>query len=228
MPRLPRTLERLAVGLAKLAGSAIWRSAMYRTTTYVAVAAAVFLSADIATVQAEEAQQGSEVGCEVPTFFVRDVTALNPNTATCLVCRYGTRPVVMVCSRQMDRQTRQLVEAIDRVVDGHRADGLRGFGMFLAEKPGEVQPQLMSLSRRHGVTIPLTIPIEHTTGPRALNLPQDAATTVIFYSHRKVVARFLFQQGDLTAPQIEHLGEVAKVLARGSREFPTQPAVASK
>ena len=99
---------------------------------------------------------------EVPSFYVREVTTERPNLATCLVCRYGNRPVVLVCVRKLDAAGEQVIAAVDRAVDEGRGLGLESFAIFLSPKPAEVQPKLMSLVRQRGVTMPLTIPVGGT------------------------------------------------------------------
>src|SRR5688572_9420682 len=47
---------------------------------------------------------GCQIGAEIPYFYVREVTTERPNLATCLVCRYGSPPVVMLCVCKLDPQ----------------------------------------------------------------------------------------------------------------------------
>ncbi len=143
-----------------------------------------------------------ELGAEVPSFFVREVTTERPNLATCLVCRYGNRPVVLVCVRKLDSATETLIEAIDRAVDQNRGVGLKGFAIFLAEKPADVQPRLMALVRQRGVTMPLTFPIE-SDGPKVLRPPPDASVAVLCYSQRRIVAAHVLLPGEIDAAGIE-------------------------
>src|SRR5207247_8501222 len=70
---------------------------------------------------------GCQVGSEMPSFYVREITGSHPNLAVCLVCKNGERPVVMISVRKLDQQVERLIEALDRIVDSHRAQWLRGF-----------------------------------------------------------------------------------------------------
>jgi hypothetical protein len=153
---------------------------------------------------AERMPAACEVGAEVPSFFVREVTGERPNLATCLVCRYGNRPVVLVCVRKLDAAAEKLLEAIDRAVDEGRGVGLKGFAIFLAEKPADVQPRLMALVRQRGVTLPLTMPVEND-GPKLLRPPAEAGLAVLCYTQRKVVAAHILLPGEITAGRIERV-----------------------
>jgi hypothetical protein len=145
-----------------------------------------------------------EVGVEVPSFFVREVTTERPNLATCLVCRYGNRPVVLLCVRSLDDQGEKLLAAIDRAVDAGRGVGLKGFAVFLGGKPAAVQPRLMQLARQRGIALPLTIPVEND-GPKVLRPPAEASLAVICYSQRKIVAAHVLLPNETTAARIEQI-----------------------
>lgn len=162
---------------------------------------------------AEKTPAACEVGAEVPSFFVREVASERPNLATCLVCRYGNRPVVLVCVRKLDAQAETLLEAIDQAVDEGRGIGLKGFAVFLAVKPADVQPRLMALVRQRGVTLPLTIPVE-SDGPKLLRPPADASLAVLCYVKHKVVASHVLLPGEITAARIERvLADVRELTA---------------
>lgn len=151
---------------------------------------------------------GGEVGADVPAFYVREVTGRRPDLATCLVCRYGSRPVVTICVRQIDTQAENLLAALDRTLDAHRGDGLRGFALFVSGTHADLQPQLTTLARRRKLSLPLSIPVE-TGGPSALGLNPDAATTVLFYQRKKIVARYAFAPNELTAERIQEVAAAA-------------------
>lgn len=168
---------------------------------------------------------GCEVGAEVPTFYVRDVTSRRPNLATCLVCRYGARPVVVICARGLDEQVSALIASLDHAVDAHRAHGLRGFAMFLDARSSEMQPRLTTLARRRSLTIPLVLPVE-TAGPSTWELPEDSRTTVLFYVRKRVVARQQFAADELDDEAISGLMEIAENLLAPDRE--TQAGVELK
>jgi hypothetical protein len=166
---------------------------------------------------------GCEVGAEMPAFYVRDVNGARPNLAVCLVCQNGARPVVMIAVRKIDQQVERLLQAVDRLVDSQRAEGLRGFTIFLApdaKELKELQPRLVTLARDRSLSLPLTIPVESATGPASLGLPDDLQTTVLFYVEKKIVSRHFFRADELTDGKIDQVTKDAKhMLPNGAASF---------
>ena len=162
-----------------------------------AMAMFVGMSASLAFSQAGDEWQ---VGDEVSSFYVREVTSDQPNLATCLVCRFGARPVVMVCVHKQGVHTERLIVAVDRAVDEARGQGLRGFAIFLSPEPSAVPPSLLRLTRQGKLSLPLALPVE-SNGPDNLAHPSDAAASVICYTNRKIVSRHVLP-GELTESQL--------------------------
>jgi hypothetical protein len=160
----------------------------------------------------KDALSGCAVGAEVPSFYVREVTGSRPNQAICLVCRYGSRPAVLVCARGLDDQVQDLLVKLDRVVDGERARGMRGFAIFLDAKATELQPKLFNLARREKLSLPLAFPVE-TSGPRSLELPEKGQVTVLLYRHKKIEQRFVFEADGLSDKEIQRVVEASKRFA---------------
>src|SRR4051812_14009141 len=77
-------------------------------------------------------KSGLQVGEAVPQFYVRAVTGPLKNKSVCYVCRNGDRPVIMLLARKVTPEVTKLLKEVDQLVDSHRADGLRGFGVFVA------------------------------------------------------------------------------------------------
>ena len=143
-----------------------------------------------------DATATEEMAVEGPTVYVRAATGPRPNEAVCLVCRYGARPVVMVCVRGLDDDVAELIERIDRSVDKHRADGLRGMAIFLDKDARLAQPLVAMMAWKRQLTLPLVFPVE-AGGPKALELSPDAQLTVLLYKERKVQQRLVFSAGEL-------------------------------
>jgi hypothetical protein len=174
---------------------------------------------------------GCEIGAEVPPFYVREITGDHPNLAVCLVCKNGDRPSVLISIRKTDAQVERLLAAMDRTVDAHRADGLRGFAIFLpadANHLKELPARLTTLARERHLSLPLTIPVESTTGPAALKLPDDVPTTVLFYVDKKIVARSFLKAGELTDDRTSQLIELAKSFANAAAVEATNPPKSAK
>jgi hypothetical protein len=152
-----------------------------------------------------QASDGWQVGDEVPSFYVRELTSDRPNLATCLVCRYGARPVVLVCVHRQTADSERVIVAIDRAVDRARGQGLRGFAVFLSTKTDGTPSALLKLSRQGKLSLPLALPIE-SDGPRELEHPPDANLTVLCYSNRTILSRHTLR-GEVTD------ADVAAILA---------------
>ncbi len=159
------------------------------------------------------AAAGCDIGAEVPTFYLREVVGPRPNLALCLVCRYGSRPVVLISARTFNDSVARLIEKIDRTVDAHRGQGLRGFAMFVDQDPRQVQPQLATLARQRNITLPLTIPVE-VSGPRTMDLPREADVTVLIYRARRVAQRYVLDSAELTDEAIAAVADAAVDLTR--------------
>lgn len=154
--------------------------------------------------EAPDQPRGCAVGAAVPAFYVRQVNCQRPNLVRCLVCRNGDRPVVMICTRKLDGQVADLLEAIDRSVDAHRAQGLRAFALFLDGGGEQLQQQLVTLARERELSIPLTLPVERA-GPAALGLGDEPQTIVVLYIRRKVVACHHYRATEISAEAIARL-----------------------
>ncbi len=164
-------------------------------------------------------QPDCDVGTEVPAFYVREVTGSRPNLAVCLVCKNGSRPSVLVAVRKLDAQVESLLEAVDRTVDSHRADSLRGFAIFLTREGHgvrEIQPQLMTLARERKLSLPLTVPVESATGPTGLTIPADAQATVFLYADKRIVSCRHFRAGELSREKIDDVVRDANRLIKSA------------
>ncbi len=162
---------------------------------------------------AEDAEAAEAALGEVPNFYVREVTGYRPNLAICLVCRYGARPVVLICVRDMDEQVERLIEKVDRTVDSNRGVGLRGFGVYVGSDIPNAQPNFAVLARKRKIDMPLALPVE-AGGPRSLDLSKEDRVTVLIYQEKKVVRRFAFARGKLTDKRIAEVAAAAEALVR--------------
>src|SRR5262245_41403478 len=158
---------------------------------------------------------GCAVGAEIPSFYVREANSNQPNLAVCLVCKNGDRPVIMIAARRIDAQLERLLRAVDRTIDSKRAEGLRGFALFIptdAAALKELPARLTTLAHDANLALPLTIPVESTTGPAALKLPEDVQTTVLLYRNKRVVQTFFVNSEQLSERQIEQIIDAANRL----------------
>ncbi|MSR56395.1 MAG: hypothetical protein EXS05_01820 [Planctomycetaceae bacterium] len=158
-------------------------------------------------------KSGLQVGEKVPTFYVRAITGPLKNKSVCYVCRNGDRPVAMVLVREVTPELKSLLKGIDELIDGHRAEGLRGFGVFLSGEGKELLPVVQTLGFDEKLNLPLTISAAPADGPAGQNVHPDAAVTVILYRDLKVTANFAYRAGELTAEEIKRVLAAVQTLA---------------
>ncbi len=156
---------------------------------------------------------GREIGDYVPTFYTRAVTGPLMNRSVCYVCRNGGRPVVMVFLRKFGAGVKPLLKQVDSLVDHHRAEGLRSFGVFVTEDPSEAISEVQTFSFDNKIALPLTVASDAIAEPHCQNLHAQADVTVVLYNKRRVVNRFAFREGEIQSDEIEHIARsIAKLL----------------
>jgi hypothetical protein len=160
-------------------------------------------------------KSGLQVGERIPTFYVRAITGPLQSKSVCYVCRNGDRPVVMVLVQEVTPELRKLLKGIDELVDTHRADGLRSFGVFVARDSKTLLPAVQTLAFEEKLNLPLTVSAASVDGAAGQNLSPEAAVTVILYREQKVTANFAYRTGELTAAEITRvLTEVRRLAER--------------
>lgn len=147
-------------------------------------------------------QSGPETGSTIHQFFVRAVTGPHRNRSVCYVCRYGSRPVVMVLIQQTDPKVATLLKAIDALVDDNRISGLRSFGVLVTDESARAVPVLQTLAFDEQIRMPLTAATTAIAGSGCHNLHEDAATTVILYRNQHAVKNFAFERGQINEQSI--------------------------
>jgi hypothetical protein len=160
-------------------------------------------------------KSGLQVGEKVPTFYVRAITGPLQSRSVCYVCRNGDRPVVMVLVREVTPELKKLLKGIDELVDAHRAEGLRSFGVFVARDSKALLPAVQTLAFEEKLHLPLTISAASIEGAAGQNLHPDAELTVILYRDQKVTANFAYRAGELTADEIARVLTAVGRLAEG-------------
>lgn len=158
-------------------------------------------------------KSGLQPGDRVPSFYVRAVTGPLRNKSVCYVCRNGERPVVMVLIRDVTPELRKLLKEIDGILDAHRAEGLRGFGVFTGRDGKELLPAIQTLGFEEKLNLPLTISAASGDGAAAHALHPEAVVTVILYREQKVTANFAWRAGELTEGEIDRVRTALRALA---------------
>jgi hypothetical protein len=162
---------------------------------------------------AEPLQSGLQAGERVHTFYVRAITGPLKNKSVCYVCRNGDRPVIMIFVRRITPELRKLLKKIDAEIDGHRAAGLRGFGVFLAGDGNELLPQVQTLAFEEKINLPLTIAAAPSDGSAGGTIHPDAAVTVMLYREQTVTANFAYRDEELHEPEMGRILKGIRALA---------------
>jgi len=158
---------------------------------------------------------GFEPGDAVPNFYVRAVTGPLQGKSVCYVCRNGDRPVIMVLARQMIPRLDALLRELDRLIDAHRADGLRGFGVFVGPDSRKLLPQVQTLAFENKLILPLTLAAAPAEGPGLRGLPPEVAVSVVLYRNQKVFQSFRLANEAIDDKSFESIVDAVQTLAQG-------------
>jgi hypothetical protein len=160
---------------------------------------------DTSTPPAKPIQSGPKIGSTIHQFFVRAVTGPHRNRSVCYVCRYGSRPVVMVFIQKTDPEIATLLKAIDAIVDENRVSGLRSFGVLVTDESARVVPVLQTMAFDEQIRMPLTAATTAVAGPSCHNLHPSAATTVVLYRNQQSIRNFAFAKGEINKDSLAPL-----------------------
>lgn len=169
---------------------------------------------------AEESQtpvaSGPEIGSDVTSFYVRAVTGPLAGKSVCYVCRNGDRPVAMIFLRELGDDTSRLLKQLDRLVNDHRAHGLRCFVVLLTDKSQSDSARLQTLSFDEKLEIPLTIATDASANDSTRGIAPEAAVTVVLYNRLKVAARFGYRTGECDQAACESILHATGQMVRES------------
>lgn len=169
---------------------------------------------------AGDLKSGLPVGEVPPSFDVYDVTGPHQGKYLCYRCSYGSRPVVGIFARKVDKKLAGLIERIDRQVGQHEEEQLRAFVIVLTEDPDEVEPQLLKLAEKHKLKhTPLTL-FEGVIGPEGYEISEKAETTVLMWNRNQVRAVHALGAGRLDTKRVASIVLDATKLLKQTGEQP--------
>lgn len=157
-----------------------------------------------------------ERGDAVPNFYVRAVTGPLQGKSVCYVCRNGDRPVVMILARKIIPGLGDLLRDVDQQIDAHRADGLRGFGVFIGPDSRKLLPQVQTLAFENKLNLPLTLAAAPAEGPVLRGLSDSAAVSVVLYRNQRVCETFHFADEKIDETVGRTVVEAVQALAEGN------------
>ncbi len=207
--------ESRCLGRSRIA-AAVWMMAVLAISSSVShgedTSAGSANNLKVASQALRKLESGPKTGSTIHQFFVRAVTGPHRNRSVCYVCRYGSRPVVMVLIQKPDPKIATLLKAIDAVVDDNRVSGLRCFGVLVTDESALAVPVLQTMAFDERIMMPLTAATTAIAGPSCHNLHEDAATTVILYRNQQAVKNYAFGEGAIDERSIRPLLDGVKRL----------------
>jgi hypothetical protein len=154
-------------------------------------------------------------GDAVPNFYVRAVTGPLQGKSVCYVCRNGDRPVVMILARKIIPRLGELLRAVDQQIDAHRADGLRGFGVFIGADSRQLLPQVQTLAFENKLNLPLTLAAAPAEGPALRGLSESTAVAIVLYRNHRVCETFRFGDEGIDENVSQSVIAAVQALAEG-------------
>ncbi|MFP6692680.1 MAG: hypothetical protein VB875_06670 [Pirellulales bacterium] len=153
-----------------------------------------------------------QVGDPAVEFLVRDCTGPASGKRLCYMCRYGTRPIVAVFTRQIDAKTADLVKRIDNVVKEKRTARLAAFVVLIDADTATAESKLKALATKRKISeTPLTIFNDKTSKLNLdYGLADDAPLTVMLWRRAKFHSSHVWDQAQ---PSPELLRKFASDLA---------------
>jgi hypothetical protein len=164
------------------------------------------------TVPAGPVVSGPQVGDKVPgPFQPLNVTGPNAGKHSCLYCKFGMHPVVMIFAREVTAPVLQLIKQVDAATAAHNDLGMGSCVIVCTDTDG-VAPQLEALAKQQNLSH-LVLATFHADGPKPYQIAPDAEVTVLLYTHGVVKANYAFRKGEMAAVGIQGvLTDLPKIL----------------
>jgi hypothetical protein len=153
------------------------------------------------SLRAAPVQSGPPTGAKVPgPFRPLHVTGPDAGQRVCLYCKYGSRPVALVFTREVTPAVARLLARLDAAVAARNDARLGSFAVFLGdlEKLRDPLKQLATNASLQNVIL-----TTDESAPESYSIAQDAAVTVLLYTKGTVKANHAFRAGELTDPAID-------------------------
>lgn len=157
----------------------------------------------------EEVASGLATGGRVAPLKVRDCTGPAAGKTLCYTCRYGSRPVVGVFTREISDELTELVAAFNEQVGRERQRRMAVYVVLIGNDTAAAENRLKKISREHQLRhIPLTILRDSPqTLETAYGVSPDAMLTVLMWRDGRVEASRGF-----TSTHLDEM-EIHKVLS---------------
>ncbi|HVJ66983.1 MAG TPA: hypothetical protein VM510_03305 [Caulifigura sp.] len=164
----------------------------------------VALCATVAAYAADKPECLKE-GDGVAAFYVTDVTGPSAGEKLCYRCKYGSKPVVSIFTKQMTDKVAKLTKNIDQQVAANKDAKMAAFVVILTEDPEGQNDALKAVAAKNEIkNTPITT-FDGLAGPAEYKIAKDADTTVMMWVDGKVKVNESLKASDLTDEKIAAL-----------------------
>lgn len=168
----------------------------------------------VATASADEFKSGPPAGAEVPgAFRPLNVNGSAAGERSCLYCRNGEKPAVMIFARQVSAPLTDLIQKLDAAAEKYKDAQVGSFVIFLGTRD-KLEPTLKELDQKLRLKHTV-LAIDTPQGPEAYEISPQADVTAVLYNDYKVEANHAVRKGkldDKTADKI--LGDLPRILPK--------------
>ena len=161
------------------------------------LAFAIIATAEPKLDETSRANKTLQTGDPVGAFYVTKIAGAEEDGVEngqelCYRCRYGSRPMVMIFTRETGGHVPQLVQEIDEAVDSNQEAQLRGLVTLMGDDVAKVKEKASQIAKKFGVkNVPVVIAKETETGPPNYKI-NGSEVTVIVASESQVVSTHTF------------------------------------
>ena len=159
-----------------------------------------------------EFRSGPQVGAKLPgTFEPLNLNGPDAGQESCILCRYGSGPGVLVFARRPSDALADLVRRLESASSG--AKGEAGACVVVTDTSDGAEQQLKSLAQREKLQH-VILGVINAGHLKRYELHPESEVTVIGFTKQIVRLNRAFRAGELTAASAtEVAGEVTKLLA---------------
>lgn len=173
---------------------------------------AVAVVAVWSAVQAADLKSGPQPGSEVPGAFEPfNLNGPSAGEESCLYCRYGKAPVVMIFARSQSAGLTKLIEKVEAATAGTKEGDVGACVVYLdtADATKSTAKKLADEKKLKTVILSCIKPVDIED----YKIAADADVTVLLYSKRTVRANHAFKAGELTEASVEKvLADLPKIM----------------
>ncbi len=175
--------------------------------------AAVLAMAVGFSANAADVKSGPQTGEPLPGAFEPfNITGPAAGEESCLYCRYGKDPVMMVFARSNSEGLAKLVAKIEKAAAANKGASVGAAVIYLDTADG-IKTAAKKLSEDGKLKETILACIKPSEIEADYKLAKDADVTVIFYQNRTVRANYSFKAGELTEAAADKvLADLPKIL----------------